>query len=137
MIAPMKNKYVIRSKISQGKFRQILKLFCLDIEASKIAEICGVSRQCVNRIFHSLRNLIAKECEKNSKILSVKSKSMKATLARGVCVGKKGVVLTKNHRLWHFKTRWTRAYANRQKLLCKGTFAHYSKRRESQSKHDL
>ncbi|MDR0304769.1 MAG: IS1595 family transposase, partial [Chitinispirillales bacterium] len=29
----MENKYIIRSRISEHKFREILKIFCLDIEA--------------------------------------------------------------------------------------------------------
>ena len=37
----MKNKYIIRSRISEAKFRQILKLFCYDIEAKKVSELTG------------------------------------------------------------------------------------------------
>ena len=38
MILSMKNKYIIRSRISQKKFREILKYFAQDIEATKIAK---------------------------------------------------------------------------------------------------
>lgn len=31
MITMMKNKYIIRSRISEAKFKEILKYFCLDI----------------------------------------------------------------------------------------------------------
>lgn len=34
------NKYKNRSKITNAKYRQILKLFCVDLNASQIAEIC-------------------------------------------------------------------------------------------------
>ena len=64
----MKNKYMIRSRISEKKFREILKYFALDLEAKKIAEICKISRPCVNRILREIRILIAKECEKISKM---------------------------------------------------------------------
>ena len=64
----MKNKYMIHSRISEKKFREILKYFCLDLEAKKIAEICKISRPCVNRILREIRILIAKECEKISKM---------------------------------------------------------------------
>nr|WP_142692702.1 hypothetical protein [Campylobacter troglodytis] len=40
----------------------------LDLEAKKIAEICKISRPCVNRILREIRILIAKECEKISKM---------------------------------------------------------------------
>ena len=66
MITPMKNKYIIRSRISEAKTREILKLFCLDIEAVKIAKLSNISRQSVNKIIKQIRILIAKECEKIS-----------------------------------------------------------------------
>ena len=34
----VKNKYVNNSKISEGKFREIIKYFALDLEANKIRE---------------------------------------------------------------------------------------------------
>jgi len=33
----MKNNYIKNAKISEGKFRQILKLFCLEMDAQKIS----------------------------------------------------------------------------------------------------
>ena len=68
MMHTMKNKYIIRSRISEEKTREILKLFCLDIEASKIAKLSNISRQSVNKIINQIRILIAKECEKTSKM---------------------------------------------------------------------
>ncbi|WP_427846083.1 hypothetical protein [Campylobacter troglodytis] len=44
-----------------------MKYLRLDLEAKKIAEICKISRVCVNRILREIRILIAKECEKISK----------------------------------------------------------------------
>ena len=38
----MKNKYIVRSRISQKKFREILKYFAEDIEATKIANLTGI-----------------------------------------------------------------------------------------------
>ncbi|MHC5144671.1 MAG: IS1595 family transposase, partial [Planctomycetota bacterium] len=43
----MINKYQKRSRISEAKFRQIIKLFSLDIEATKIAELTGLSRKTI------------------------------------------------------------------------------------------
>ena len=37
----MKNKYCIRSRISEVKFREIIRLFSADIEAKKISELTG------------------------------------------------------------------------------------------------
>ena len=62
----MKNKYIIRSRISDKKFREILKLFCFDIEAKKVSEITNISRITINKIFDELRILIASKCELES-----------------------------------------------------------------------
>lgn len=67
MILPMKNKYIIRSRISEKKFREILKYFAQDIEATKIANLTGISRISINKILKSIRVLMSKECEKISK----------------------------------------------------------------------
>jgi transposase-like protein len=64
----MKNKYVIRSRITEAKFRQIIKLFSLDIEASKVAKLVGVSRQSINKLFLAIRIRIAEYCEAESPI---------------------------------------------------------------------
>ena len=40
----------------------------LDLEAKKIAEICKISQQSLCKIFKEIRILIAKECEKISKM---------------------------------------------------------------------
>ena len=63
----MKNKYIYRSWISEKKFREILKYFAQDIEATKIANLTGISRISVNKILKNIRILMASECEKISK----------------------------------------------------------------------
>ena len=63
-MSSMKNKYIIRSRISEKKFREILKYFAEDIEASKIANFTGISRISINKILKSIRVLMSKECEK-------------------------------------------------------------------------
>ena len=67
MILSMKNKYIVRSRISQKKFREILKYFAEDIEATKIANLTGISRISINKILKNIRILMASECEKISK----------------------------------------------------------------------
>ncbi len=62
----MKNKYVIRCRISEKKFREILRLFCLDIEACKVAQITGISRPATNRLYTQIRQHIAEQCERVS-----------------------------------------------------------------------
>ena len=68
MIHTMKNKYIIRSRITEKKFCSILLYFCLDIEATKISKITNISEVTLCKIFKQIRILIAKECEKISKM---------------------------------------------------------------------
>ena len=63
----MKNKYIYRSRISEKKFREILKYFAQDIEATKIANLTGISRISVTKLLKNIRILMASECEKISK----------------------------------------------------------------------
>ena len=62
----MSNKYVFRGKISEEKFRRIVRLFCLDIEAKKSAELTNLNRSTVNNIYRKLRERIAELCEAES-----------------------------------------------------------------------
>ena len=62
----MKNKYIIRSRISEKKFREIVRLFCLDIEAKQTAEITGISRPSVNKLFDKIREQMSRDCELHS-----------------------------------------------------------------------
>ena len=66
-MSSMKNKYIIRSRISEKKFREILKYFVEDIEATKIAKLTEISRISINKILKNIRILMSKECEKISK----------------------------------------------------------------------
>jgi len=60
----MNNKYIYRSKISEKKFREILRYFCFDLEAKKVADLTNISRPTINKIYHQIREKIALECEK-------------------------------------------------------------------------
>lgn len=54
----MKNKYIKRSRISEAKFREVLKYFSFDLDASKTAKISGLNRNTINKIFHGIRQRI-------------------------------------------------------------------------------
>ena len=66
-MSTMKNKYIVRSRISEKKFREILKYFTEDIEASKISNLTKISEVTLCKIFREIRILMSKECEKISK----------------------------------------------------------------------
>lgn len=56
----MKNKYVNRSKISEAKFRDLVRLFCLDLTAIQIAELSSLNRNTVNRYLSEIRKKIVR-----------------------------------------------------------------------------
>ena len=60
----MRNCYFKCSKLSEPKFRQIVRLFALDLTASDNARLSGVSVRSVNEIYLRLRERLACECEK-------------------------------------------------------------------------
>ena len=62
----MRNKYVKRSRISEKKFRQLVKLFSLDLDAVQISELSHLNRNTVNRYLKAIRTRIAEFCEVES-----------------------------------------------------------------------
>ncbi len=60
------NCYFRRSRISARKFRLLLRLFCLDMEATKIAQLAGLNRNSVNLYLRHFRERIARLCEAES-----------------------------------------------------------------------
>ena len=64
----MKNKYIVRLRILEAKFREISRYFCLDIKAVKISEITKISRKTINKILNQIRILMMQECKKISKV---------------------------------------------------------------------
>ena len=58
MTSKPRNKYYKRSRISEQKFREILRCFCADMNAEKTAKFCKVNRNTVNKIFFLLRKKI-------------------------------------------------------------------------------
>mgnify|MGYP006305433557 CR=1 FL=1 len=62
----MNNKYIKRSKITEAKFRALVKYFALDLDARRIASLTGLNRNTVNRYLRLLRERIAEYCEHES-----------------------------------------------------------------------
>jgi len=60
---PVKNKYINRSRITEAKFRDLIKLFSLDLSAQQIAILTKLNRNTVNRYLKLIRKRIAELCE--------------------------------------------------------------------------
>ena len=64
----LKNRYVKNAKISEAKFRQLLRYFALDLDAGQIAELSNLSRNTINRYLKEIRTKIAEYCEETSPV---------------------------------------------------------------------
>ena len=62
----IRNKYLKRSRISEAKFRELLRHFSLDLSAKNIAILTNLNRNTVNRYLLILRKRIAEYCEQHS-----------------------------------------------------------------------
>jgi transposase-like protein len=60
------SKPFVRARISRAKFRQLLKLFALDLTATQIAALSGLNRNTVNRYLRLIRQAVAAHCERES-----------------------------------------------------------------------
>jgi transposase len=61
-----RNRYIRRSRITEAQTRRLLKLFALDLDALRIAELASLNRNTVNRILMLLRIRIAELSEEES-----------------------------------------------------------------------
>ncbi len=61
-----KNRYSIGARITTQQFRDILRYFSMDIEATKIAKLSGINRNTVNRYTRLIRERMLEDCERQS-----------------------------------------------------------------------
>lgn len=108
-------KLSIRAQISRAKFRQILRLFALDLTASQIAEISNLNRNTVNRYLTLTRSLIADFCERESPF-SGKVECDESYFGSRHKRGKpRSRSWKQTHRFRNLQTQRTRPYGDRQK----------------------
>ena len=63
---PSKNRYYRHLKISEAKFRHLLHLFAMDLTATDVAQLCGLSVRSVNAVYQRIRVRLAQECAAHS-----------------------------------------------------------------------
>ena len=67
----MVSEVLKRSRISQAKFREILRLFAADLTANQIAEISRLNINTINRYLQIIRRRIALECQKQAQLSGI------------------------------------------------------------------
>jgi len=53
-----KNKYYNRPRISEAKFREVIKHYSIDLNASQIAKLTNLNLNKINKILYMLRQRI-------------------------------------------------------------------------------
>jgi transposase-like protein len=61
-----KNRYLKNTHLSEAQIKSLIRYFSKDLPASKTAELSGINRNTVNRIYNHVRRLIALYCERQS-----------------------------------------------------------------------
>jgi transposase len=59
----VRNRYVVRSRVSEAVFRRFLRHVAADLTAVQIAQLTGLNRNTVNRLLMCLRERMAQACE--------------------------------------------------------------------------
>jgi transposase-like protein len=62
----LSSKQFVRARITRAKFRQLLKLFALDLIATQMAALTGLNRNTVNRYLKLIRQAVAFHCQRES-----------------------------------------------------------------------
>lgn len=61
-----RNRYYQRSRISEYKFRLLVRYFALDLSASDVAQLTGLTHKTVNTIFLKIRRRLTEDCARQS-----------------------------------------------------------------------
>ena len=64
----IKNRYIKRAKITEAKFRLLIRYFIHDLDAKTIASLTHLNRNTVNRYLNLIRKRIAEFCEQQSPV---------------------------------------------------------------------
>lgn len=99
----MKNKYAHRSKISEAKTRQIVRLFAIDLDASQIAMVTNLNRNTINRYLAAFGKESPAIVRPNP-LSAAKLKWMRATSALAESRGKRPWCSRQNHCFWSVQT---------------------------------
>jgi transposase-like protein len=62
----LSSKQFVRARISRAKFRQLLKLFAVDLTATQITVLTALNRNTVNRYLRLIRQAITEHCKLES-----------------------------------------------------------------------
>lgn len=85
-----RNRYYERSRISEYKFRLLIRYFALDLSASDTAELTGLTHKSVNTIFLKIRRRMAEDCKRQSPFSGGEVEADESYLDARRVLGKRG-----------------------------------------------
>ncbi len=62
----VKNKYIKHAHISERKFKEILKCFCIDLTVTQTSNLIGINRNTINKYYSKFRVRIVDLCNIDS-----------------------------------------------------------------------
>jgi transposase len=68
---PMKNRYARRARISERQVRTLVRCFAADLTALQTAQLSGLNRNTVNRLYRGLRERVETACEAQRPLFGV------------------------------------------------------------------
>ncbi|MBD0325442.1 MAG: transposase [Pyrinomonadaceae bacterium] len=89
------NKYYRRSRISEWKFRLLVRYFTLDLSATEVARLTNLTRKTVTVIFLKIRRRIAQECALTSPFTTGEIKADQGHSCAVCICGKRGCSISK------------------------------------------
>src|SRR4029079_7765967 len=110
-----KKRACFRSNISRTKYRQVVRLFAMDLEATKVAQLTHLSRRTVNRYFHPFRVRIAAACEVGQALAGTVEVDESYFGAPTRTRQGRARRLSQDDRVWHLQTQRHRLYADHSK----------------------
>lgn len=60
------NRYYRRARISEKKFREIIRYFALDLTANRTAQLTGLTHKTINQIYLKIRKRLLQDCQRES-----------------------------------------------------------------------
>ncbi len=84
------NKYYRRSRISEGQFRSLVSHFANDLSATASSQLTGLTRKSVTTIFLKIRRRLARECKRQSPLLTGKIELTEGHACLSCVCGRRG-----------------------------------------------
>ena len=99
---PVRNRYIVRSRISEARFRRFARCVAADLTVVPIAQLTGLNRNTVNRLLACLRERRPRRANSNDPAADMLSSTRATSAGAGSGAGRAEAPAA-NHRLRHLQ----------------------------------